>query len=186
MKHLDSVSPLTDRQQDKMNEGPPFPSRTLFRQMASIEVVTPIPDAHLDAAAGLFLSALTDKLRPVFGTGRRALRALKHGFDPKMGLAAVNRGSLVGMLGVRTQSAGFIEVKLSTLKPFYGTVGSIWRLALLDFLQHVPVAGEAYIDGVAVSPAHRGRGIGSQMITALEAWAVERDLSFLSLEVLWR
>ncbi|BBO70850.1 hypothetical protein DSCA_47800 [Desulfosarcina alkanivorans] len=76
-----------------------------------------------------------------------------------------------------------MDMRFSTLQRFYGIFGSLWRLALLAFLHHSPMAGEAHIDGVAVAPAYRGRGIGTAMITALAAWAAGQGLSMVSLEV---
>ena len=45
------------------------------------------------------------------------------------------------------------------------------------------MADEAYVDGVAVMPAYRGRGVGSGLIAALEAWATGQGLSIIRLEV---
>ena len=76
-----------------------------------------------------------------------------------------------------------MDVTLNTLQPFYGNLGSLWRMARLAFLNHSPIADEACIDGLAVLPAYRGQGVGTRLITALEAWATGQGLSMVRLEV---
>lgn len=45
------------------------------------------------------------------------------------------------------------------------------------------VAGEAYIDNVAVFPDKRGRGMGAEILRALTDEAIKRECDFISLEV---
>jgi ribosomal protein S18 acetylase RimI-like enzyme len=56
-------------------------------------------------------------------------------------------------------------------------------MALLAFLDHAPSDDHVHIDGVAVAPAYRRRGIGSHLIAAMEKWATGRDFAAVSLEV---
>jgi len=135
------------------------------------------------AAAALYIEVLADKLVPVFGRGDRAVMALASILNRQMCLAAHDGEKLVGILGIQTTAAGFIDVQWRALRSCYGFSGSIWRMALLSFLHHEPMEIEAYIDGVAVAPPWRGRGIGSRLIAALERWAVARGLEMLCLEV---
>ncbi len=149
----------------------------------SIRLLDHLPENLVEDAADLYLSALADKLVPVYGLGKRARRALACGFNRDMCIVAVDNDRLVGILGVQTAAAGFMDVSLILLRRFYSTFGSLWRMALLFFLHHTPVADEAYIDGIAVTPGYRGRGIGSRLITALEARAKAQRLSMVCLEV---
>ena len=149
----------------------------------SIRLFDHLPDDLADDAAALYLSALADTLIPVYGSGSRARRALACGFNRHMCITAVEKDRLVGILGIQTAAVGFMGVTVNMLQPFYGTLGSLWRMALLVFLNHSPMADEAYIDGVVVSPSYRGRGVGSRLIAALEAWATGQGLSIVCLEV---
>lgn len=47
---------------------------------------------------------------------------------------------------------------------------------------HAP-AGDCYLDNIAVFPQFRRQGLGAKLLEALEARAVERGGSFLTLEV---
>ena len=136
-----------------------------------------------DQAAELYLAALAGKLVPVFGKGERARQALACGFNRQMCLAAIDGERLVGVLGIQTPWAGFMDVKWEALRSWYGFIGTLWRMALLSFLHHEPLEGEAYIDGLAVASEFRGRGIGTRLIDALERWAADRGMETLCLEV---
>jgi ribosomal protein S18 acetylase RimI-like enzyme len=150
------------------------PSTQLFYQL---------PATLVDAAADLCLTALKDKLGPVVGVGPMARRTLASAMNRHMCISAVSDDRLVGILGIQTAAAGFMDVTFNTLRQFYGPFGGLWRIALLALLHHCPLADEVYIDGVAVAPAYRGRGIGGKMITALEAWAVAKGMTMICLEV---
>lgn len=158
-------------------------SSLTFFNNSSIRLLENLPAGLFNDSAALYLSALADKLVPVYGVGPRARHALARGLNRHMCICAVENDRLVGILGIKTEAEGFMDVRLSTLQPFYGIIGSLWRLALLSFLEHAPTAGEAYIDGVAVSPAYRGKGVGTGLIAALERWAIGRGLSMIRLEV---
>ena len=150
----------------------------------SIRLLDHLPEGLVNASAALYLSALADKLVPVYGIGSRARRALACGFNRNLCITAVEHDRIVGILGIQAAAAKFMDVTLNRLQPFYGPLGSLWRIALLAFLNHSPMADEACIDGLAVSPAYRGRGVGTGLVAALEAWATEQGLSMVRLEVL--
>lgn len=157
-------------------------SQTAFSD-ASIQLSAYLPSHQIYDAAELYHRALADKLVPVYGRGLRAQQALASGFNRHMCLTALDQGRLVGLLGMQTATAGFMRVTLKRLRPFYGIFGSLWRMLLLDVLHHTPLEGEAYIDGVVVAPGYRGRGIGSGLIAAMEAWAAGQGLWMIRLEV---
>ena len=149
----------------------------------SIRLLNHLPERLADKAAVLYLSALADKLVPVYGRGPRARQALANGFNRRLCITAVDHDRLVGILGIQTPTAGFMDVTVKALQPCFGIPGSLWRMALLAFLQYSPPAGEAYIDGIAVDPDYRGKGVGTAMMAALEAWAVGQGLWVIRLEV---
>ena len=149
----------------------------------TIRLLDHLPDDRVDDAAALYLSALADKLVPVYGVGPRARRALVCGLNRQMCITAVENDRLVGILGIQTATVGFMDVTVNTLRRFYGNFGGLWRMALLTLLHDSPMAGEAYVDGVAVMPAYRGQGVGSGLIAALEVWATGQGLSIIRLEV---
>lgn len=160
-----------------------IPTCRPFPDAPSIRLIGHLPNHLAPSAASLYLSALADLLVPIFGVGHRARNALASGFNRRMCICVEDDDQLIGLLGIQTEAAGFMDVTFSTMKPLYGIFGSLWRVILLEFLHHSPMAGEAHIDGVVVAPTYRGRGIGTAMIAALAAWATGKGLSMVSLEV---
>jgi GNAT superfamily N-acetyltransferase len=150
---------------------------------SSVRFENHLPADVAGEAARLYLFALSDRLAPVFGHRRRARRSLADGFDRRMCVTASIGRRLVGVLGIRTESAGFINVSWGALRPHYGLPGSLWRLALLSILHRPAIAGEAVVDGIVVSPSVRGKGIGRGLLTVLENWAHARGLAKLRLEL---
>ncbi len=148
-----------------------------------IRLLDHLPCDRAEDAAALYLSALSDKLIPVFGTGARARQALAAGFNRAMCISALEQDRLVGILGMQIASAGFMAVRLAGMRQYYGVAGSLWRLALLALLHHTPSADAVHIDGLAVAPAYRRRGIGSRLVAAMETWAAGQGFTVVSLEV---
>lgn len=54
---------------------------------------------------------------------------------------------------------------------------------LLGYAGLQSILDEGYITNIATAPAHRRRGVAGALLSAIEAHARERGLSFLSLEV---
>lgn len=148
-----------------------------------IRLLDYLPSDRAEDAAALYLSALGDKLVPVFGTGTRARQALAVGLNRFMCISALERNRLVGILGIQTASAGFVAIRLAGMRHYYGIGGSLWRMALLALLHHTPSDDAVHIDGLAVAPAYRRRGIGSRLIAAMETWATGQGFTAASLEV---
>ena len=150
---------------------------------AAFRLLDHLPGRLASDAAALYLSALADMLVPVYGRGPRAHQALAAGFDRRMCICALHRDQLAGLIGMQTATAGFTSVSPSILRCAFGRWGGFWRGALLGMLQYRPFADEVRIDGVAVAPAWQGRGVGSRLIGAMQAWAFDQGIAILSLEV---
>ena len=149
----------------------------------AIRLLDHLPARLVADAAALYHDALADKLIPIYGSDQRARLALAHGFNRQMCICALDEDQLVGILGIQTTAGGFMDVSWQVLRPFYGFLGGLWRMALLAVLHHAPLADDVYIDGIAVALGYQGRGIGSGLIAALESWALGEGLSRVSLEV---
>ena len=53
------------------------------------------------------------------------------------------------------------------LRQAYGAFGSAWRAGLLRLLSHEVDNERFLVDGIAVAPEARGRGVGTALIDAL-------------------
>jgi len=72
-----------------------------------------------------------------------------------------------------------LRLFLREVGPFY-TVRAMIGLLLLH---EEPAADEGYISEIAVAAAHRGQGIGWELLRQAERWALANDKTYLSLHV---
>ena len=70
-----------------------------------------------------------------------------------------------------------------TMVRIYGKLSGLIRMAGLATLHHQTGENELYIDGIAVQPEMRGKGIGTQLFNLLESTALENRIKTISLDV---
>jgi ribosomal protein S18 acetylase RimI-like enzyme len=149
-----------------------------------IEIIDHLPDEHRRAAAVIYYSGLEAKLAPVFGPPAAAQEVLPGSFHPTRCLLACRRGHPVGVLGIQDPCGGFLEPAVQTMVRHYGLAMGLLRAGLLMTLDHKLPPGDLYLDGIAVAAAHRGQGIGTALIRALEKRAADNGFATVSLEVI--
>lgn len=147
--------------------------------------------AHLRGpAARLYWEAFGGKLGRVLGPDDRALEFLERVIRPDHCLAAQDEtGTLVGIAGFKTPSGSFAGGNWKDLRAIYGPVGGQWRGFLLRLLNSEVDNDRFLVDGICVARAHRGKGIGGQLLAALYREAVDRGYPSIRLDVIadnWR
>lgn len=143
------------------------------------------PMDQRDEAARIYWGAFGDKLGRVMGPDRRALEFLTRGLRPDHCFSALDgNGRLIGLAGFKSVQGSFSGGTRRDLRRVYGTFGSAWRAGLLRLLSHEVDNERFLIDGIAVAPGARGRGIGTALITALCREAKRRGYPAARLEVI--
>ncbi len=141
--------------------------------------------AHLAPAASLFWGAFGAKLGFALGPDRKAEAFLHRVMDPAYAVSAVDReGALLGVAGFKTPEGGFVGGEWADLVAIYGRISATWRAGTLSILERDCVPGILLMDGIFVTPAARGRGVGSSLLEAVVAEAVRRDLAAVRLDVI--
>ncbi|MCG8336326.1 MAG: GNAT family N-acetyltransferase, partial [Proteobacteria bacterium] len=141
-------------------------------------------DNLLFPAVELYFNSLKEKLEPILGSDERAKKLLAKSVAADQCIAAVHEGKIIGILGVQTKDGGFVNPSLKTMTSIYGKIGGVIRLAGLALLYHRTKTGEVYVDGVAVHPAMRGKGIGTKLLEVLESKALEKQMKVITLDVI--
>ncbi|MHA1674180.1 MAG: GNAT family N-acetyltransferase, partial [Promethearchaeota archaeon] len=70
------------------------------------------------------------------------------------------------------------------LKKEFGFWGALGRSLVQKLSLEELKKDEVYIGAIAVSDAFRSRGIGTQLLTAVEKYALENGFNFVTLEVI--
>ncbi len=150
----------------------------------AITYLNHLPDDLKDEAVSLILDLLGDKFEPLLGKGKRAHQVLIKGMDTAQCIVAVSQGKLAGILAIQEGNKSLMNPGIPSLIGGYGILGGFFRLAGLWILYHSPDIGELYVDGVAVSRAFQGKGVGSGLFCVLEKRARAQGMKKIALEVI--
>lgn len=142
------------------------------------------PEPERQRAAEIYWEAFRDKLGRVMGPDRRALTFLATALRADHCLSAVDdQGRLLGLAGFKTPQGCFAGGSTEEMRKVYGRFGTFWRGFLLRRLASDVDNDNFLIDGIAVTAAARGQGIGTALLSALSREAEARRYPALRLEV---
>ena len=135
-------------------------------------------------AVRLFWMAFEGKLSLLMNPEDKALAFLERVADPAHALSAsLPDGTLVGIAGFKTKDGSFIGGELADVQAVYGWVGGLWRGLALSVLERPLEAGTLTMDGIMVSEAARGQGVGSALLSAIKEKAAKLDCTTIRLDV---
>jgi GNAT superfamily N-acetyltransferase len=139
-----------------------------------------------DLVASLYWNAFGPKLGRVLGSPNRAMRMIADTLDPDHALAARASAddSLLGIAGFKTTDGGFVNIDLQALTRTYGRVGGLFRGVALQVLDRRQSPDTLLMDGIFVSAAARGLGVGTQLLHAIKATARVRGCRSVRLDVI--
>lgn len=155
----------------------------------SVQIARGLPDALRAEAVRLYWQAFGGKLGTVMGPERKALAFLDRSIRADHAFVAIEDGRLLGMVGFKTPQGSFAGGSMPDLVAVYGWFGATWRAGLLELLNRDVDNERFLLDGICVEAAARSRGIGAQLLAAIEAEAVQRGYAAVRLDVIgenWR
>ena len=140
---------------------------------------------HRSDAVRLFWEAFREKLSPVMRPEQSALAFLHSAVDPSHAISAISdKGALLGVAGFKTQSGGFVGGGFRELAQVYGPFGGFWRGMTLSVLDRPVENGTLLMDGIFVSSAARGQGVGTRLLDAVKRKARELGSTTVRLDVI--
>ncbi|NBE06985.1 GNAT family N-acetyltransferase [Paragemmobacter ruber] len=140
---------------------------------------------HLRAeAAVLYWQAFGGKLGRVLGPEDKALEFLRRVMRADHCLTAFNRDDrLVGLAGFKTTRGSFAGGTDADLRAVYGPIGGRWRATVLRLLGNDGDTTRFLLDGLCVSDAARGQGVGTLLLEAIVAEGRARGYRAVRLDV---
>lgn len=158
--------------------------------MPAVSLRAGLPAGLRDQAARLYWQAFGGKLGLVLGPDDRAHVYLMRVMRADHALVAIGpEGDLLGIAGFKTPHGSFAGGSSADLGAVYGRIGGFWRGALLRLLGGEIDNDRFLVDGICVTRAARGQGIGTRLIEALCQEGAGRGYRAVRLDVIdtnWR
>ncbi|MFI2632971.1 GNAT family N-acetyltransferase [Streptomyces collinus] len=135
-------------------------------------------------AAELYWDAFGRKLGPALNPPGKAVPFIAAHLNADRAVCAISGGRLVGLAGYQLGGRALTGGSASAVLRTYGYLGGLYRLPLLSLFERRPAPGQLVMDGIAVDPDARGRGIGSLLIEEVAAVAAEQHCREIRLDVI--
>lgn len=136
---------------------------------------------HLQASR-LYAEALKAKLQPFLGSVDRASRLLSQGLRPHRGIFALNGDKVVGVAGFKVDGTELFDVSMRHMRQEYGW-SALPRALGLMLLSRREQPDTLLMDGIAVDPSMRSRGIGARLLDAICQHAAHLNRRYVRLDV---
>ncbi|MFF5426312.1 MULTISPECIES: GNAT family N-acetyltransferase [unclassified Streptomyces] len=134
--------------------------------------------------AALYWEAFGRKLGAALDPPDKARAFLAAHLRHDRGVIALVDGEVAGVAGYRLGGHGLTGGRAGDVLSSYGILRGLPRLALLALLERRPAAGELVMDGIAVAPEHRGRGIGGRLLREMAGVAADHSCRRVRLDVI--
>jgi ribosomal protein S18 acetylase RimI-like enzyme len=134
--------------------------------------------------AAIYVAAFERKLTPLFNTTDIAVHMVAAELDPACCFTAADAvGRVLGVAGFQHGGQSFVNFSASALMREFGWLSGALRYGMTLLFDRKPHKDELQMDGIAVHNDARGMGVGTQLITALEAFAVQHGYQGVRLDV---
>ncbi|MGW5849920.1 GNAT family N-acetyltransferase [Streptomyces sp. NPDC055254] len=143
-----------------------------------------VPAGAERRAAELYWDAFGRKLGPALNPPDKAVPFLAAHLNADRAVCALLDGQLVGLAGYQLDGRALTGGSASAVLRVYGHLRGLHRLLLLALFERHPAPGQLVMDGIAVDPAMRGRGVGSLLIEEVAAVAAEQHCREIRLDVI--
>ncbi|MFV8132882.1 GNAT family N-acetyltransferase [Streptomyces syringium] len=143
-----------------------------------------IPAGAERRAAELYWDAFGRKLGPALNPPDKAVPFIAAHLNADRAVCALLDGQLVGLAGYQLGGRTFTGGSAADVLRAYGHLRGLHRLLLLALFERHPAPGQLVMDGIAVDPGLRGRGVGSLLIEEVAAVAAEQDRREIRLDVI--
>lgn len=153
--------------------------------MDNIEIQHGLPAQHRRRAAEIYYEAFRRKLDPLLGAREHSLALLEMTFAdyPDLAIVALHQAEIVGLTGLQYGGRSLFNFKWSYFRRVFGWLRAIPMAVLMRFAHRPERPGQLPMNGIAVAPSMRGKGIGTLLLQAVFEFARANGFSTVRLEV---
>ncbi|MGW1239366.1 GNAT family N-acetyltransferase [Streptomyces bobili] len=143
-----------------------------------------VPRGSETRVAALYWEAFGRKLGAALNPPDKARAFLAAHLHHDRGVVAVVDGEVAGVAGYQLAERGLTGGGAADVLSTYGTLRGLPRLAVLALMERRAADGELVMDGIAVAPEHRGKGIGGLLLREIAAVAADHSCRRVRLDVI--
>ena len=149
-----------------------------------------LPEHLRSQAVDLFEEAFGDKMGMAIRDRQKRKAFMRRAYLAEHVIVARRGDQLLGMAGLSSKGPPYAGGLLGTswdprpYRDLLGWLGATWAVWGLRLADHKPKEDEIYVDGIAVSPAARGLGIGTRLLSEVTAIARSRGKRYVRLDVI--
>ena len=148
-----------------------------------IEISFGVPENQRGNAAAVYFEAFQQKFKPILAPRTKGLAILEAGMNYELAVVAVHGDKLIGVAGLQYDGHCFVEFSVSTFASEFGWPKGLFRFILsLVFAEHHH-KGELMLDGIAVDPSIRNRGIGTRLMEGVFKFARVNSFGSVRIDV---
>lgn len=148
------------------------------------EVRRGVPKGSESRVVALYWEAFGRKLGAALNPPDKGRAFLTAHLHHDRAVVAVIDGEVVGVAGYQLNERGLMGGGAGDILSTYGTLRGLPRLTLLALMERRPADSELVMDGIAVAPEHRGKGIGSLLLREIAAVAADHSCRRIRLDVI--
>lgn len=144
-----------------------------------------IPESLRNEAAQLYDEAFGAKFSVAVKNPQKRLSLIADSLAVPFAVVAIAEGKLVGLAGFQTPS-GALTQDMTARKLFQhlGPLGGAWAATVFSLYERKLQKSELLMDGIVVSQAMRGHGIGTRLLEELKQYASAQGFSHIRLDVI--
>lgn len=150
-----------------------------------VEFVLGVPERFRQEAVELFDLAFGAKFSVAIRSRPARLELLSRCLELPFGFAAICDERLVGLAGINTADGSLTgNLNYRQLISGPGFLRGTWAAMIFGLYERKRQPGELLMDGIAVHPDMRGRGIGTGLLSEISRFASDEGYECIRLDVI--
>jgi ribosomal protein S18 acetylase RimI-like enzyme len=153
-------------------------------QKLNIEITESINKNQHIRAVEIFYDAFEQKIRALIKPKEKAIAIYNRSLKDGQVFYAMQRGNVVGLIGLHYKNKPFLEIKYSDLRKYFNPLRSYFIYRIYKLTSPKIKDDVLRIDSIAVDKYYRSQGIGTQLINKVFGFAKDKGFKEVTLEVI--